>query len=86
MVVIITTPFAALDPYIAVADASFNTDTEAISPGLRELILPVIIPSITYNGPALLNVPVPLIVITEPAPGAPPCACTLTPAILPCRA
>ena len=92
-VVINTTPFAALDPYMADAEASFNTLMDSIS---LELITFNIfldpptppesngIPSTTYNGLEFrFNDPVPLILIFEPSPGAPPLEVTVTPETFP---
>ena len=51
LVVIKTTPFAALEPYNEVEAASFNTEISSISSGFKALIFPVIgKPSITYRG------------------------------------
>src|SRR6218665_487628 len=90
----IITPFDALEPYIAVADASFNTVKLSMSFGFKAaktevvpLILSVLFsignPSITINGSfeALKEEP-PLILISEPEPGA-PLVLTVKPATLP---
>ena len=86
MVVTITTPLAALVPYIAEAEASFNTSMDSILFGFTSLRFPPGTPSMIIKGSALLRVPVPLILIDPWFPGAPPFLTTLTPAALPCNA
>ena len=50
LVVIRITPPAPLDPYIAVAEASFKTSIDSISLGCTLDILPPCIPSIIISG------------------------------------
>ena len=99
LVVIITTPFAALDPYKDAAAASFNTVVDSISSGLIELNtfedaalcpkFPVVIatPSTIYKGEVLPVIePIPLIWISPEDPGAPVLEETRTPDTFPAKA
>ena len=93
LVVIKITPFAPLDPYIAVAEASFKTTNVSISfglirfNGLAEPAIPPLsngTPSITINGSLLAFIEVPpLILIVLPEPGAPLLELIFTPGTLP---
>src|SRR4051812_860598 len=85
LVVINTTPLAALAPYIAAAAASFNISTDSISLGLRSIKglvgslfisdwLAVVrgTPSTTYKGWLLAEIEeVPLILTLMPSPTLP---------------
>ena len=93
LVVIKITPFAPLEPYIAVAEASLRTTKEAISLGLINdsgLAAPAIpplskgTPSTTIKGSllALMDVP-PLNLMVLPDPGAPSLVFTFSPETLP---
>src|SRR5690606_7631344 len=86
LVVIIITPAAERAPYIAAAEASFNTWTLSISLRLIVTFGSDNIPSITYSGLAfhyiVLN---PLKLSTAPWPG-PPEFLTTTPDDWPCSA
>src|SRR5690606_31307745 len=97
-VVINITPFAALEPYIEVADASFNTVTDSMSLALmpasvldenaNTVVAPSTIgtPSTTYKGElAALKDPTPLIRTFGLAPGCPVPVTPCNPATLPCR-
>jgi hypothetical protein len=72
-VVMIMIPFAPLDPYKALAVASFKTLIDSISAGLIALRFPSKgIPSTTYKGSLdALTEPIPLILIVATAPGCP---------------
>src|SRR5690606_7805914 len=101
-VVIKITPFAPLDPYIAVASASFNTSILSISAGLRELnglIPPGTVsilsieddskgtPSIIYNGDVPAAIEFkPRMLTLTPAPGVPDELSTNIPGIRPANA
>src|SRR5690606_37874899 len=86
-VVIRTTPFAALDPYIAAEEASFKIWISAISLGDKNLMLSTGTPSTTYKGSLLpLKEVVPRIRIDISPPGVPLGCMTDTPAALPCNA
>jgi len=75
------TPFAPREPYIAVAEASFNTSIDAISEGFNELSEPPIKPSITTNGPLSACIEfIPRTRIVEEEPGCPEEDTILTPA------
>ena len=95
--VIRITPLAPLEPYNAVAEASFNTETDSTALGsieesgfqdsIKEALsepFPTTTPSITYKG---LGVPIreltPLIVIILEEPGSPLAEEKLRPATLP---
>ena len=88
LVVIKTTPFAARDPYNAVAVASFKTVIEAISLGSIPLkSASKGIPSTTYNGERLEYAePKPRIRILALLPGCPEVDITCTPATSPANA
>ena len=83
------TPLEPLEPYIAVADASFNTDIYSISFefSAAKSAEETGTPSITNSGslPADIEL-VPRILILALAPGRPVAAVTCTPAALPCNA
>src|SRR5690554_558300 len=94
LVVIRITPLDALEPYIAVADASFKTVKVSMSfefillrgsdIPLTPLVLSTGTPSITIRGSLLADIDdPPLIRIVEPAPGAPPDDTILRPATFP---
>ena len=71
MVVTITTPFEPLEPYIAVADASFKTSIDSMSFGCG--ITAPTKPSTTISGALLALIEVfPLIFMLMGAPGSPP--------------
>ena len=97
MVVIRITPFAPLEPYNAVAEASFKTETDSIAFGsieesgfqdsINEALsepFPTTTPSITYKG---FGVPIkeltPLMVTIFEDPGSPLADEKLSPATLP---
>ena len=95
LVVIIITPLDALEPYNAVAEASFKTLIDSISLGLMvfkrlaEPAMPLLstgTPSITIKGslPALNEEP-PRIRILLPPPAYPPPEVICSPATLPCN-
>ena len=66
-----TTPFAALDPYMADADASLRTSMDSMSSGLRAVSDPPGRPSITTRTALLALIdPAPLIFISIAPPGA----------------
>ena len=66
-----TTPFAALDPYMADADASFKTSIDSISSGLKAVKEPPGKPSITTRTALLAFMdPAPLIFMSIAPPGA----------------
>ena len=52
LVVTITTPLAPREPYIAVAEASFNTSIVSISLGFKSFIPSEV--GMTYKGPLFL--------------------------------
>src|SRR5665647_3463085 len=81
------TPLAPAAPYIAVAEASFNTSILSTSLGERKLaFVPTCTPSTTYNGLALpFIVATPRIRMAAFASGAPSCEVTITPAAAPCN-
>src|SRR5690554_1391248 len=82
----ITTPLAPLDPYIAVAEASFSTSMLSISVLFKTVgLLPKIgKPSTTYSGSLLPCMELaPRIRTFKPAPGAPVVGETCTPAARP---
>ena len=93
LVVIKTTPLAAREPYIAVAEASFKILIAAISFGLitfKPLLAPPTppaskgTPSTTYKGFEFkFNDPIPLIKTFESSPGAPLFETIETPATFP---
>src|SRR5690606_6749239 len=93
LVVIIITPFVALEPYKAAAEASFKTLILSISLGLMVLsrfaepdtpLLSTGTPSITINGSLLaFNDADPLIRILLPPPAAPPPGVISNPGTLP---
>ncbi|MNE27110.1 hypothetical protein D3C80_1205050 [compost metagenome] len=85
LVVTITTPLAATDPYIAAAAPSLSTSMLSISLGLTLLIVPGK-PSMIYSGSLLPKVLTPRILTCTPAPAIPLFFCTLTPAATPCNA
>ena len=73
LVVIITTPFAPLEPYKAPAEASFSTVTDSMSLGLIVFRAPSNgVPSTTYNGVLEAEMePNPRITMEAPEPGCP---------------
>ena len=81
----ITTPFAALEPYNAVEAASFRIVKDAISSWLMELRSPSYwIPSTTKSGSELpFSVPTPRITISGLEPGWPFVEVNCTPVVLP---
>src|SRR5690554_2199488 len=85
-VVINTTPLLALDPYIAALPASFSTDTLSMSEGLRELMSPPMIPSITIRGLLFPRVLTPLILRLRGAPGSELGCCMVRLGDFPCKA
>ncbi len=95
LVVIINTPFDALEPYNAVADASFKTLIDSMSLGLivfrkfAEPDIPLLstgTPSITINGSLLaFKEAPPRMRILLPPPADPPLVVTCKPATLPCN-
>src|SRR5690606_1243581 len=88
LVVIITTPFAALEPYNVEAAASFNTLKLSISLGLMELRSPLNgIPSTTYSGLAeALIEPNPRTRTVASEPGCPEPKVETTPGAAPSKA
>src|ERR1700712_3605346 len=68
---------------MAAADASFRTWIEAISSVLTVTLASDNMPSMTYKGAEDNKLPIPLISISEPAPGA-PLLRTVTPGDSPC--
>ena len=95
LVVMMITPFDALEPYRAVAEASLSTLIDSMSLGLMvfnrfaEPAMPLPstgTPSITINGSLLaFNEAPPLILIRLPPPAEPPPLVTCNPATLPCN-
>src|SRR5690606_39255398 len=86
LVLLNTTPFAPLDPYMAVAEASFKTSLLSISVLVRMVgLFPKIgKPSTTSRGSLLPWIELdPLIRTFNPAPGAPVVGVTCTPAARP---
>ena len=85
LVEIITTPFAPLDPYNEVEEASFKTDIEATCSWAMLLRFPLNgAPSTIIRGDAsALIEPIPRILIVGFVPGIPPGLITLIPGILP---
>src|SRR4051812_35988648 len=82
LVVIITTPLPAREPYIAAADASLSTWIEATSSGLIVVLASDNMPSITYKGEELPKLDTPLTSMVALEPGAPPFR-TVTPGTSP---
>ena len=80
----ITTPFAAAEPYNADADASLSTCIDSISAGLISATEVNWIPSTTNKGSLEPKVLKPRIRIFAPAPGTPE-EVTVTPAARPCN-
>ena len=84
---------AALEPYIAVADASFKILIDSMSFGFitfKPFLIPPTppesngIPSTTYKGLEFkFNEPIPLIKTFDPSPGAPLLVTIETPATFP---
>ena len=80
------TPLDAREPYIARAEASFNTSIDSISPGFISIRLaPFVTPSTTTNGSLFPIVLTPRIRIFAFDPAS-PLVVTITPAIFPCIA
>ena len=83
LVEIITTPFAPLDPYNEVEEASFKTDIEATCSWAMLLRFPLNgAPSTIIRDTSALIEPIPRILIVGFVPGIPPGLITLIPGIL----
>ena len=79
------TPFAARAPYMA-AEASFSTEIDSMSSGLRRLNERSAIPSTTISGEVFPKVPFPRIRMSAPSsPGSPERVLAMIPAVLPAR-
>ena len=86
LVVIITTPLAPREPYIAAAEASFNTSNRSTSAMLMAFSpRSVGTPSMTTSGSQLLIEPSPRILMLTLSPGF-PASIICTPEIFPCTA
>ena len=87
MVVINTTPFAPLEPYMDVDAASFNISMDFTSEGFKKLMLSIYIPSTTYNGSPVPFIELkPLILMELAPPGSLPVVRIYAPGTLPTKA
>src|SRR5688572_12574537 len=83
LVVMMITPFAALEPYKPVTAASLRTVTDSTSLGLT---IPPTIPSTTYNGAEAAEMdPEPRMIGVGATLGSPVALDTITPATFPCN-